>query len=279
MIQTLRDEFPQVSVRRVCALFGVSRSWLYAKAQATTGSDEAGIVTAMETIVLAHPGYGYRRVTKQLQRDDVMINHKRVLRLMRESKLLCRRSRRAPQTTQSQHGYRRYPNLIRDYRCTGSNQVWVADLTYLQFPRGVGYLACVLDAWSRRCIGWALGDHLTTTLTEAALRHAIRSRQPPAGLIHHSDQGVQYANHRYLQQLQDIGAKVSMSSAGQPTENAQIESFFGTVKREEVSISDYQDLADARRSLTPFLDLVYNMTRLHSSLGYRPPAEYELAAS
>lgn len=278
MIQRLRDEFPQVSVRHLCRLFAVSRSWVYARPTQSRRLVEPVVVAAIEAIVLEHPGYGYRRVTKQLQRDGMAINGKRVLRLMRNASLLCQ-VRRYVQTTQSRHPFRRYPNLIRDYVLTGVDQVWVADLTYLQFPGSVGYLACILDAWSRRCIGWALGDRLTTELTDTALGHAITLRQPAPGLIHHSDQGVQYANHRYLQRLHHIGAEISMSAAGRPTENARIESFFSTLKREEVTINDYQDLAEAVQSMTRFLDDVYNTKRLHSSLGYRSPVEFESLAS
>jgi putative transposase len=274
MIQTLQAEFPQVSLRSLCALFGVSRSWIYARANLQAASDEPALLAAIDAIALEHPGYGYRRVTKQLQRDGRTINSKRVLRLMREASLLCQ-LRRSMQTTQSRHPFRRHPNLMRGAELSGPNQIWVADLTYLHFPGSVGFLACILDAWSRRCIGWSLGERLTTDLTEGALLQAIAARQPAAGLIHHSDQGVQYANHRYVDHLVGIGAELSMSAAGRPTENARIESFFSTLKREEVTINDYQCLADARQSLTRFIDVVYNEKRLHSSLGYRPPAEYE----
>jgi putative transposase len=278
MIVQVRQEFPQVSVRTVCALLGVSRSWFYAARQRPPQAAEADLVAQIEALILAHPGYGYRRVTAALRRDGVVINGKRVLRLMRAASLLCQ-VRRYVQTTQSRHPYRRYPNLIREVAVTGPDQVWVADLTYLHFPRSTGYLACVLDAWSRRCIGWALGETLTTDLTEAALAMALTQRQPVPGVIHHSDQGVQYANHRYTARLAEIDAQISMAAAGKPTENATIEAFFSTLKREEVYLHDYQDLADARTHLSRFLDEIYNHQRLHSSLGYRPPAEFEQVAA
>lgn len=278
MIRTLREEHPTVSIRVLCKVLGLSRSWFYAAQGRPSGPDDTALVAQIEAIILAHPGYGYRRVTAELKRLGHPINHKRVIRVMRRASLLCQ-VRRYVQTTHRQPGFRRYPNLMRDQALSGANQVWVADVTYLHFPHGTGFLACVLDAWSRRCIGWALSDQLNTELTEQALNHAIAQRAPAPGLIHHSDQGVQYANHRYIGRLHQIGARVSMSATGRPTDNARIESFFSTLKREEVWLNDYQSLADARQHLTRFIEEVYNDTRLHSSLGYCPPAEYEEVAA
>lgn len=278
MIRALHETYPEASIRWLCAVLGVSRGWVYAARTRPAPTDEAALVVQIEAIILVHPGYGYRRVTAQLRRQGVVINGKRVLRLMRQASLLCQ-VRRYVQTTQRQHAFRRYPNLMRKQVLTGPDQIWVADLTYLHFPRTTGYLACVLDAWSRRCIGWALGNQLTTALTETALHQAIASRQPAPGLIHHSDQGLQYANHRYRDRLLQIGAQISMSATGRPTENARIESFFSTLKREEVWLNDYRDLAEARQCLSWFIDEIYNTTRLHSSLGYCPPAEYEAVAA
>lgn len=275
MITTLQKEVPAASVRTICQLFGVSRSWHYAarRQSARTGEDDA-LVTRIEQIVVRHPGYGYRRVTIALQRQGVVINHKRVHRLMQSRSLLCA-VKRYVRTTQSQHPFRRMPNLAKAQRCTGPNQLWVADLTYLHLARETGFLACILDAWSRKCIGWALGSELTTDLTAQALAQAISTRQPGPGLIHHSDQGVQYANHRYAQLLTRIGAVMSMSAKGRPTENAVIESFFSTLKREEVWLTDYRDLTEARQCLHRFIDQIYNTERLHSSLGYHPPVAFE----
>lgn len=279
MIRRLREEYPTVSVRTLCAVLGVSRSWFYAaQRRPPPAPDAADLVARIEAIVLAHPGYGYRRVTAELHRQGTSINHKRVIRVMRQASLLCQ-VRRYVQTTHRQPGFRRYPNLMREQTLTGADQVWVADVTYLHFPHGTGFLACVLDAWSRRCIGWALSDQLNTALTEQALNQAIASRTPEPGLIHHSDQGVQYANHRYIGRLRQIGAQVSMSATGRPTDNARIESFFSTLKREEVWLNDYQNVADARQQLSRFIEEVYNTKRLHSSLGYCPPAEYEKVAA
>jgi putative transposase len=276
MIATIQAAVPEASVRLICATLGISRSWVYAARKRSAGPD--ALVAAIETIILRHPGYGYRRVTAELRRQGHPINHKRVVRLMREASLLCQ-VRRYVQTTQSRHPFPRYPNLARTAVVSGPNQLWVADLTYLHFPRSTGYLAVVLDGWSRKCLGWALGERLTGTLTDQALAAAIAARQPAPGLIHHSDQGVQYANHRYTARLQALGAQLSMTATGRPTENALVESFFSTLKREEVWLNDYQNLAEARQHLTAFIDQVYNTERLHSSLGYRPPAEYEVVAA
>jgi len=276
MIATLAAEPPTVSIRVLCQLMGVSRSWVYAARTRTTAPEP--LVAEIEVIIRRHPGYGYRRVTAALRRQGQVVNHKRVLRLMRQASLLCQ-VRRYVQTTQSRHPFRRSPNLVRDRAITGPDQVWVADLTYPHFPRSTGYLAVILDGWSRKCLGWALGDQLTGALTEQALALAIAARQPGPGLIHHSDQGVQYANHAYRTRLEQLGAAISMSATGRPTENARVESFFSTLKREEVWLNDYQNLADARQHLERFLDQIYNHERLHSSLGYRPPAEYETVAA
>ncbi len=195
---------------------------------------------------------------------------------MQTRSLLCA-VRRYVRTTQSQHAFRRLPNLAKTHVPSGPNQLWVADLTYLHLARETGFLACILDAWSRKCIGWAVGADLTTALTVRALEQALRTRQPAPGWIHHSDQGVQYANHRYAQLLTQNGAVMSMSATGQPTDNAIMESFFSTLKREEVWLTDYRDLAEARLCLHRFIDQIYNTERLHSSLGYQSPVAFELA--
>lgn len=284
----LHEEYPALSVRALCQWLGISRSWYYAQpAASATAAGAVGDVAlrdAIERIVLDFPGYGYRRVTQALCRSGWgPINHKRVLRVMREESLLCQLKRRFVVTTDSAHGYRTYPNLLaaatldRLDRLDRLDQAWVADITYIRLPTTFVYLACILDAFSRRCIGWKLARQIDTRLTLAALEMAIDQRQPRPGLIHHSDRGVQYASTDYVSRLEKIGAWVSMSATGNPYDNAKAESFFKTLKREEVSLKDYQTFAEAEAHLNQFIDAVYNTKRLHSSLGYQPPAEFEAA--
>jgi transposase InsO family protein len=279
MIPAIQATVPGASVRQICATLGINRSWVYAAKHRPDDDPDAQIVAQIEPIVARYPGYGYRRVTKELQYRGLRVNHKRVQRLLRERSLLVQ-VRRAVQTTWRAPGWRQTPNLVAGRTVTGPNQVWVADLTYLHLPQQTGFLACVLDAWSRKCIGWAIGPELTTVVSLRALEQAIAQRQPPPGLIHHSDQGVQYANYQYAGVLARIGARASLSAPGKPTQNALIESFFSTLKREEVWLSDYQDLAEAERQIGRFIDQIYNEERLHSRLGYLAPAVFEaLAAS
>lgn len=267
---------PTLSVRRMCAVLEISRSWWYEGTQPREPDAEAlALREAIERIVLAFPGYGYRRVTHALRREGWMVNAKRVLRIMREEALLCRRKRRFVPTTDSRHGYGRYPNLVRERVINGPNQVWVADITYIRLPTSFCYLAALLDAWSRRCVGWELSPTIDTDLTLAALERAIAARQPMPGLIHHSDHGVQYAATRYVDRLAQIGARISMAAVGKAYENALVESFFATLKREEVYLHEYRTLGEAEANLERFLTDVYNHKRLHSSLGYRPPSEVE----
>ncbi|MFV0453259.1 MAG: IS3 family transposase [Propioniciclava sp.] len=267
---------PAVSTRRGCDLLGISRSWWYETTRTREPDDEAlALRDAIERIVLAFPGYGYRRVTQALRRDGWVVNAKRVLRVMREESLLCQHTRRFVCTTDSRHGFPRYPNLLRDQPVDGLNQAWVADLTYIRLPTTFVYLAAILDACSRRVVGWQLSQRIDTELTLAALGRAIAERNPAPGVIHHSDHGVQYASTRYIARLEAIGARISMAAVGNPYQNAMAESFFATLKREEVSLYEYQTFAEAEANLAHFIETVYNHKHLHSSLGYCPPSEFE----
>jgi len=268
--------YPTLSIRRLCTALGLSRSWWYAQRHSREREVETlALREAIEGIVLEFPGYGYRRVTHELRRQGWTINAKRVLRIMREETLLCQLQRRFVRTTDSRHGLGHYPNLLRGQSIDRLDQAWVADLTYIRLPTTFCYLAAILDACSRRVVGWELSAHIDTDLTLAALERAIRARQPAPGLIHHSDHGVQYASTRYVARLTEIGAQISMAAIGRAYENALAESFFATLKREEVHLHDDQSLAEAEANLERFIDDVYNHKRLHSSLGYRPPSEFE----
>jgi transposase InsO family protein len=276
MIAAMRSAYPELSIRRLCDLVGVSRSWYYAHPSPDEiARRDTALRDAIERIVLDFPGYGYRRVTKALQRDGWSVNHKRVLRVMHDESLLCQLQRRFVVTTDSAHKLPTYPNLLAGLALTGPDQAWVADLTYIRLPTSFAYLACLLDAWSRRCVGWQLARWIDTDLTVAALERALAARQPARGLIHHSDRGVQYASAAYVARLTNVDARISMAAVGNPYENAKAESFFKTLKREEVYLNHYQSFQEAEANLGRFIGDVYNAKRLHSSLGYLPPVEFE----
>ncbi len=278
MMAQARQVYPELSVRRLSALLGVGRSWYYERPERPARAErDVSLRNAIERIVLEFPGYGYRRVTKTLQRGGWTANHKRVLRVMRQQALLCQLKRRFIVTTNSRHALRIYPNLAAELTPTGPDQLWVADITYIRLPTAFVYLACILDAWSRRCVGWELSRSIDARLTLAALDRAVATRDPAPGLIHHSDRGVQYSSGDYVARLDGIGARISMAATGNPYENAKAESFFKTLKWEEVYLQEYRTLEEAEANIGRFIADVYNTKRLHSSLGYRPPAEFEAA--
>jgi len=256
----------------------LARSSFYYKSKVKSAEqlkEEADLRGRIEAICLEFPRYGYRRVTKQLQYEGWRVNHKRVLRVMRESDLLCRIRRKGTRTTDSRHPFPRYPNLVKKMAVTGPNQVWLADITYIRILTGFMYLAAILDGWSRKVIGYAISSAIDTSLTLEALRMAIVGRNPGPGVVHHSDQGVQYASTEYVEMLKGHRFEISMARVGNPYENARMESFFKTLKYEEVYLWEYRTPADVLERLPHFLEEVYNQKRLHSALGYRSPNDYE----
>lgn len=226
---------PSCSVRKLCRLLQINRQWYYQHRCKTKHQEQdQRLCAAIQAIREAFAGYGYRRVTKALIRAGWKVNHKRVWRVMRQAGLLCRRKRRTVHTTDSKQSYQIYPNLVKGLQVEAPNRCWVADLTYVRLPEGFVYLACLLDVYSRKCIGWSLSRRIDAQLPLQALEMALAQRQVPVGLIHHSDRGRQYRSNAYVERLLDVGANISMPTPGQPTENAFAESFIKTLKWEEV---------------------------------------------
>jgi len=267
-------------VNRLCQTAGVSRAGYYRFLLRPQPQEaDMDLRSQIQRIALRWPAYGYRRVQAELQRQGWAVNHKRVLRRMRADNLLCVRRRKFILTTDSKHGLPIYPNLAQDMVLTSINQLWVADITYIRLAMEFVYLAVLLDAFSRSCIGWALRRSLEAALVLEALRKALRRRCPPPGLVHHSDRGVQYASRDYIQVLEQHGIRISMSRRGNVYDNATAESFIKTLKYEEVYRTEYRNLEEAKASIKEFLEKIYNEKRLHSALGYRPPREFEQSLS
>ncbi len=266
----------------MCALLEVSRAGYYRRWRASApAAEETALRDRLQQLALAHRHYGYRRLGPLLRREGWAVNHKRVLRLMRDDNLLClRRKSFVPATTDSRHGWRIWPNLARQLVPTAIDQLWVADITYVRLAEAFAYLAVILDAFSRKVIGWALRDHLRAELTLGALDQALASRSIIAGcLVHHSDRGVQYASGDYIARLEARGIQPSMSRIACPWDNAQAESFMKTLKQEEVDGRTYRLIDEAKSAIGNFIDDVYNTQRLHSALNYQAPVVFETRRS
>ena len=267
-----------LSIERMCALAGVSRASYYRHwRRVAPRREQTELRDVLQRLAVAHRHYGYRRLNALLRREGWAVNHKRVLRLMRTDNLLCLRRRAfVPATTDSRHNWLVVPNLARGMQVTGLDQLWMADITYLRLREEFAFLAVVIDAFSRRVVGWAVEIHLRAALAVTALQMALEARRPqPGQLIHHSDRGVQYACAEYSALLAAHGIQPSMSRVGSPYDNAQAESFMSTLKREEVDGRAYRTAHEARRSIGSFIEQIYNRQRLHSALNYLAPADFE----
>jgi len=268
-----------LSIERMCQLAQVSRAGFYRSLQEQQPmKEEMEVRSAIQQIFVEHRRrYGYRRVTKELRRRGLVINRKRVAQLMKQDNLLAVQPRAFVVTTDSKHELEVYLNLASRMKLTGINQLWVADITYIRLQAEFVYLAVILDRFSRKVVGWALDRTLATRLPKTALEQAIAHRQPPPGLVHHSDRGVQYASDQYIKVLQQHQIIPSMSRPANPYDNASCESFMKTLKREEIYANDYHDLEHLRANIEAFIDQYYNRCRLHSALGYKTPEEFEQA--
>jgi putative transposase len=260
---------PYYPIRTICRVLGAARSSYYHRGQPR---GEAILKAAIERLAGEWPTYGYRRITALLRREHLPVNHKRVARLMRDLGLQGQYPPRRPRTTNSDHGYPRYRNLVHGVTVVRPDQVWVGDITYVRLRDECVYLAVLMDVYTRSIRGWQLSRHLDQTLTLTALRRALVQHCPE---IHHSDQGVQYAATAYIHMLQARGVQISMAAAGEPTENGYAERLMRTIKEEEVTLHDYADFHEAYQYLGRFLDEVYQHKRIHSALGYLTPVEFE----
>ena len=265
-----------MTVQRLCELTGVSRASFYRGWERKTPSEaELALRDAVQRTALAHRDHGYRRITRLIQRAGFVVGEEKVRGILRTDNLLAVRRRKFVVTTDSNHRFRVHPNLAESMEVTAVNQLWVADITYIRLLREFVFLAVVLDAFSRKVIGWELGRSLDTKLPLGALEKALADRNPHPGLVHHSDRGTQYASSEYVQRLEARGAHLSMSRPGRPWENGRCESFIKTLKREQLDGRHYTSFGGLEQNIDEFIEQIYNKVRLHSALGYRSPEEFE----
>lgn len=277
-VEVITEFAAESSIAGLCLALELTRADYYRVRSGVAATDaDCDVRDEIQRIALEFTAYGYRPMTAELRRRGLLVNHKRVLRLMRQDNLLGLRRRAFVVTTDSAHSLPIYPNLARGLDVRALDQLWVADITYIRLLREFIYLAVILDAYSRRCIGWALGDTLRAELAIAALEMALETREVRPGLVHHSDRGVQYASESYTALLKSRGVQISMSRRGNPYDNAKAERFMRTLKEEEVYLFEYESMAEAADRIGTFLEDVYNQKRLHSAIGYVPPAEFEQA--
>lgn len=283
IIRDAHSDGLQLLISHSCLALEVSRSgyhkWLkQLELNPSENSENMDLKNQIQEIALEFPGYGYRRITAELQNRGYAVNHKHVLRLMRQDNLLCLKKKFKPVTTDSSHGLPVYSNLLKSTKITGLNQAWASDITYVQLQHEHIYLAVILDLYSRKCIGWELGRNLGSQLTMNALAKALDNRLTghTQGLIHHSDQGVQYASSDYVDCLKKHEIQISMSRKGNPYDNAFAESFIKTLKWEEIYLNEYETFDDAFRNIWHFIEKVYNEKRLHSALDYQSPYQFEM---
>jgi len=285
LLQQQLEERPTAerSITKLGEAVGLSRSTvrrnLRKPCSESGGEKDIELRDQIQQVALEMRSYGHRTITKELRRRGTIANKKRVLRLMREDNLLCLRRRAFVRTTDSNHSLTVYPNLAKTMELSNINQLWVADITYIRLVREFIYLAVIMDAYSRRCIGWAISRFIDTELTLCALRMAIDQRAVQPGLVHHSDRGVQYASTEYVSLLLANRITISMSRTGNPYDNAKAERFIRTLKYEEIYMNDYETMIEVRASISNFIEAVYNRKRLHSAIGYLPPAEFEASLS